>query len=149
MLSPDAFFQRYHSDFPAVTRGKARSLFRRAIRHYYVLQRKYVIDPESGDRVERVFVGEVIQQQRMQRRRVKRFFTGHLSAGRSERPEIKVLISKIFILWGRYASTSATLSRKSKAAIPTNFEIFLFDLMPRLGAPDVRRYVEAHWRERK
>lgn len=149
MLSPDEFFQRYHSDFPAVTRGKARSLFRRSIRQYYVLQRKYVIDPQSGDRAEKVFVGEVIRQQKSQRRSIKRFFTGRLSAGRPKRPEIKVLISKIFILWGCYANTPATLSRKEEASIPTNFEVFLFDLMPRLGAPDVRRYVEAHWRERK
>jgi|LauGreDrversion4_2_1035121.scaffolds.fasta_scaffold113502_3 hypothetical protein len=149
MLSPDAFFGRYHSDFPARTRNEARKLFRRAIRGYYVGRRRYVIDPESGKRVQRVLTGEAIEQQKSQRRKVKYFFTGRLTAGRHARPEIKVLIARLFIIWGRYAQEPATLSWKTGVGKKTNFEAFLFDLLPRLGAPDVRRYVEAHWRERK
>ena len=52
-------------------------------------------------------------------------------------------------MWGRYAQEPATLSWKTGVGTVTKFEAFLFDLLPRLGAPDVRRYVEAHWRERK
>lgn len=149
MLSPDKFFMNYHLDFPAQTRSASRKLFRRAVREYYVMRRRYVIEPVSGRRVQSVLIGEVIQQQKGQRRRIKRVFTGQSSAGRPKRPEVKLLIARLFTLWRRYAKTEATLARKSKMAIPTAFEDFITDLLPRLGAPDVRRYVEAHWRERK
>jgi hypothetical protein len=149
MLSPDKFFGQYCSDFPAQTRSEARKLFRRAIRDYYAMQRRYVIDPESGKRVPSVLIGEVIKQQKAQRRIVKRLFKGRPSAGRPERPEIKFLVARLFILWGRYAQYPATFSWKTGVGTQTSFEVFLFDLLPRLGAPDVRRYVEAHWRERK
>jgi hypothetical protein len=149
MLSPDKFFEQHESNFPAQTRKQARKLFRRAIRDYYVMRRRYVIDPESGNRVPSVLVGELIQKQKAQRRRVKRLFTGRSSAGRPQRPEIKLLIARLFILWGRYAQEPANFSWKTGVAGRTNFEAFLFDLLPRLAATDVRRYVEAHWRERK
>lgn len=149
MLSPDKFFGQYNSDFPAQTRNKARQLFRRAIRAYYVMQRRYVIDPESGKRVPSVLVGEVVHQQKAQRRKVKQLFTGRDSAGRPQRAEVKLLVARLFILWGRYARYPATFSWKTGVGSQTNFEAFLFDLLPRLGARDVRRYVEAHWRERK
>jgi hypothetical protein len=148
MLSPDKFWGLYDSDFPAQTRSEARRLFRRAIRDYYAMQRRYVIDPESGKRVPSVLVGEVIQKQKAQRRKVERLFTGHPSAGRPQRPEIKLLIARLFILWGRYAQDPATFSWK-EAKNRTRFEAFLFDLLPKLGAPNVRGYVETHWRERK
>jgi len=110
-----------------------------------------VIDPATGKRVQRTLIGEVVQNQKTQRRKVKRYFSGQVKAGRPSRPEIKLLVSRIFILWGKYASSAATLSRKTAArrTIQTNFELFITDLFPRLGASDVRRYVEAHWRERK
>ena len=149
MISPDRFFIFYHPDFPAKTRTKARNLFRRAIREYYVMQRKYVIEPESGERVQSVFIGKVIQHQKAQRRIVRRLFKGQTSAGRPKKPEIKLLLARLFILWGRYAKSPSTLSRKCKNAIATDFENFLLELLPKLGAKDVRRYVEAHWRERK
>jgi len=149
MLSPDKFFAQYNSEFPAQTRSEARKLFRRAIRDYYVMRRHYVINPENGKRVQSVLVGELIQKQKAQRRKVKRLFTGRPSAGRPQRPEIKFLIARLFILWGRYAQDPATFSWKTGVGKTTNFEAFLFDLLPRLGAPDVRRYVEAHWRDRK
>jgi hypothetical protein len=149
MLSPDAFFKRYHSEFPVHTRNEARKLFRRAIREYYVGGRRCVIDPESGRRVQRVLTGEAIKQQKLQRRKVQHFFTGRPTAGRPTRPEIKALVARLFIMWGRYAQEPATLSWKTGVGTVTKFEAFLFDLLPRLGAPDVRRYVEAHWRERK
>jgi hypothetical protein len=149
MLSPDDFLRSYHPDFPAQHRRAARKLFRRAVRDYYVMQRRYVIEPNSGNRVQSVLVGGVIRSQKTQRRIVKELFTGRVSAGRPKRPEIKLLMARLFIVWGRYASTPATVSWKSKAAVPTRFEDFLLVLLPRLGAPDVRRYVEAHWRERK
>lgn len=113
------------------------------------MRRGYVIEPVSGNRIQSVLVGEVIQQQKAQRRRIRRLFTGKNSAGRPKRPEVKFLVARLFILWGRYANTPATLSRKSTTALPTPFEDFIFDLLPKLGASDVRRYVEAHWRERK
>lgn len=149
MLSPDKFFGLYHSEFPVQTRNEARKLFRRAIRDYYAARRRYVIDPESGRRVPGVLMGETIKQQKSQRRKVASFFKGRPSAGRPTRPEIKFLIARLFIMWGRYAQEPATFSWKTGVAEKTNFEAFLFDLLPRLGAPDVRRYVEAHWRERK
>jgi len=149
MISPDRFFILYHPDFPPKTRNKARNLFRRAIREYYVMQRKYVIEPESGERVQSVFVGKVIQRQKTQRRIVRRLFKGQTSAGRPKKPEIKLLLARLFILWGRYANSPSTLSRKGKNPISTNFEIFLLHLLPTLGLKDVRRYVETHWRERK
>lgn len=149
MLSPDKVFKDYHPDFPTPTRSIARRLFRRAVREYYVMRRRYVIEPDSGNRVPSVLIGEVIKKQKTQRRKIKRVFTGKKSAGRPQRPEVKLLVARLFILWGRYASSPATLSRKSKLAVPTPFEDFISALLPQLGAPDVRRYVEAHWRERK
>ena len=149
MLSSDKFFKRYHPDFPTQTRSAARRLLRRAVREYYVMRRRYVIDPVSGHRVQSVLIGEVIQQQKAQRRKIRRVFTGQNTAGRPKRPEVKLLVARLFILWGHYASTPATLARKSRSAIPTRFEDFISDLLPRLGAPDARRYVEDHWRERK
>jgi len=150
MLKPDLFFYQYRSDFPSVVnRLKARRLFRRAIREYYVMQRTYVIDPSSGARVASILQGEVIKRQKNQRRKIKIIFSGRAAPGRPRRPEIRLLVARLFVLWIRYASTKATFSWKISKAIPTNFECFLLDLMPRLGAPDVRRYVEEHWRSRK
>jgi hypothetical protein len=51
MLKPDSYFKQHKDYFPAKDRREARKLFRRAIREYYVMQRKYVIEPESGERV--------------------------------------------------------------------------------------------------
>lgn len=149
MISPDNFFKLYNPDFPPINRKKARILFRRAIREYYVMRRNYVIEPETGERVQSVLIGEIVKVQKAQRRKVRRLFNGRLSAGRPKKPEIKLLMSRLFVLWGRYSDKPATFSWKTKTSIQTDFEIFLFDLLPRLGARDVRRYVEAHWRERK
>lgn len=149
MVSPDRFFVNYIFDFAPGAHNEARKLFRRAIRQYYVMQRRYVIDAESGKRKPRVSVGMFIQQQKNQRRIVERFYTGRSSAGRPQRPEIKLLIARLFILWGRYALTPATFSWKTEVGRQTSFEAFLFELLPQLGAKDIRRYVEAHWRERK
>lgn len=113
MLSPDKFFGHYNSDFPAQTRNEARKLFRRAIRDYHVMRRRYVIDPESGKRAPSVLVGEVIKHQKTQRRKVKRLFTGRLSAGRPRRPEIKLLVARLFVLWGSYAQEPTTFSWKT------------------------------------
>ncbi len=150
MLKPDKYFKGYEYYFPVKNRQVARKLFRRAIREYYAMQRKYVIEPETGRRVEEIFVGEVIQQQKRQRRRVIRVFKGRkIGERRPQRPEIKLLISRLFILWGRYTMHPATLSWKTHSSVQTHFEEFLNRLLPALGAPDVRRYVETHWRERK
>lgn len=149
MLKPDKYFEQNKHYFPSYKRKAARKLFRRAIRDYYVMQRKYVTEPITNKRVESVLIGEVIKQNRTQKRKVKIFFTGRTSAGRPARPEIKLLIARLFILWQRYANHPATFSWKKDSSSQTYFEQFMFDLLPRIGAPDVRRYVEAHWRERK
>jgi hypothetical protein len=149
MLKPDNYFKKHSIFFPAKDRAKARKLFRRAIRDYYVMQRKYVFDPETQERVQSILYGATIKHQKKQRRKVKLIFKGRETAGKPPRLEIKVLISRLFILWGQYASTKPTFSWKLKASTPTDFEDFLSDLLPRIGARDVRRYVEAHWQDRK
>jgi hypothetical protein len=155
VLKPDYYFNSNQSNFSPKVRKQARILFRRAIREYYVMQRRYVVNPQTGRRVQSVLMGHVIQQQKSQRRRIKVLFTGRSSAGRPTKPEVKLLVARLFILWGKYAYTPASLSWKDHPSIPTYlsvptaFECFLFDLLPRLGASDVRRYVEAHWKERK
>ncbi len=149
MLHPDQYFNRHCFYFPAINRAKARVLFRRAIRQFYAMQRKFVVDPETQKKVDRVFVGAVIQSQKRQRRLVKRYFKGASRAGRPTRPEIVFLVSKLFILWGRYAKSPTTCSWKKPLATQTDFEAFVHDLLPRLGAKDVRRYLENHWRLRK
>lgn len=149
MLKPDKYFEQNKHYFPSYKRIAARKLFRRAVREYYVMQRKYVAEPLTNKRVQSVFIGEEIKQQKSQNRRVKKVFTGRISAGRPHRPEIKLLISRLFILWGRYAMHPATLSWKIHSSVQTHFEEFLNRLLPALDAPDVRRYVETHWRERK
>ncbi len=155
MLKPDLYFEKNKHYFPTTNRREARKQFRRAIRSYYVMQRKYVIDPTNGKRTTGVLIGEYIQRQKHQRRKVKRIFSGHKSAGRPKRPEVAYLISKLFIIWGRFSLHPASHSWKSATksatfhSIPSYFEEFLLDLLPRLGAPDARRYVENHWRQRK
>ena len=149
MLKPDEYFRKISFYFPIKNQRLARQLFRRAIRDYYVMQRQFVVDPETGKRVNGVFVGKFIQLQKKQRRLVTTTFQGRKGVGRPIKLEIKVLISRLFIFWGRFASTQATLSWKTKSAVKTDFEEFLLELLPRLGAPDVRRYVEAHWKARK
>lgn len=149
MLKPDDFFKGYNNNFPTNDRRKARALFRRAIRDYFVMQRKYVIEPKTNKQVQSVFYGETVKIQKKQRRIVKLIFKGHASAGQPRRLEIKVLVARLFILWGSYASTPATFSWKIKSSIQTDFEEFMFDLLPKIGAKDVRRYVETHWKERK
>lgn len=149
MLKPDKYFEQNKHYFPSYNRKAARKLFRRAVREYYVMQRKYVVEPLTQKRVQSVFIGEVIKQQKIQNRRVKKVFAGRASAGRPARPEIKLLIARLFILWQRYANHPATFSWKKDSGSQTYFEQFMFDLLPRIGASDVRRYVEAHWRERK
>lgn len=149
MLKPDEYFRKISFYFPIKNHRLARQLFRRAIRDYYVMQRQFVVDPKTGKRVNGVFVRKFIQLQKKQRRIVTTIFQGRKGAGRPIKLEIKVLISRLFILWGRFASTQATFSWKTKFAVKTDFEEFLLELLPRLGAPDVRRYVEAHWKARK
>jgi hypothetical protein len=149
MLKPDAYFKSICDYFPTKHHRLARQLFRRAIREYYVMRRRYVVDPTSGKRLESILVGEFIQQQKNQQRKVKKIFNGNNGVGQPTKYEIKFLISRLFIMWGRFAKTDATFSWKNKSATPTDFEEFLMDLLPRLGATDVRRYVEAHWKARK
>jgi hypothetical protein len=149
MLKPDKYFEQNKHYFPSYKRKAARKLFRRAIRDYYVMQRKYLIEPLTKKRVQNVFTGEVIKQNRTQKRKVKILFTGRTSAGRPVRPEIKLLLARLFILWERYTNHPATFAWKKESAVQTHFEQFMFDLLPRIGASDVRRYVETHWRERK
>lgn len=149
MLKPDNYFNQYDFYFENVRRSEARKLFRRAIRQYYVMQRRYVIDPSTGLRVTRYQTGASIVKQKHQRRNIKKFFTGNSRSGRPARPEVNLLVARLFILWGKYAKSPATLSWKRRDAIPTMFEDFLCDLLPRLGANDVRRYVQAHWKARK
>lgn len=149
ILKSDRYFNQNSYYFPAKDRQKARKLFRRAVREYYVMQRKYVIDPDTGKRTKSVFYGEAIRHEKKQKRKVKFSYTGHTKAGRPPRPEIKLLLSRLFILWGQYAKSPPTFSWVKKEAIQTEFEVFLFDLLPRLGANNVKRYVESHWRDRK
>jgi hypothetical protein len=155
MLKPDRYFEKIDYYFSTSHRSEARKQFRRAIRSYYVMRRKYVIDPSDGKRASGVFYGEFIQLQKNQRRKVKRIFKGRKSAGRPKKPEIVYLVSKLFVIWSRFshhpASHSWKTSRKklNVGSTPTYFEEFLLDLLPALGAPDVRRYVEHHWKQRK
>jgi hypothetical protein len=148
MLKPDLYFNKNADYFPAKDRKKARELFRRAVRDYYVMRRRFVIDPVTGGRVQRVLIGAIVKQEKKQRRIVKTYFTGKNSAGRPSRPEIKLLIARLFALWGLYAASHASFSWKTNTAKSTQFEEFLHDLLPRLGASDVKRYVEEHWRNR-
>ncbi len=149
MLMPDKYFNQYGFYFENVHLSEARKLFRRAIRQYYVMQRRYVIEPSTRLRVERYETGASIVKQKHQRRTVKKFFTGNSRSGRPERPEVNLLVARLFILWGKYAKSPATISWKRQGAIKTMFEAFVCDLLPRLDAPDVRRYVQAHWKARK
>jgi hypothetical protein len=155
MLKPDRYFEQIEYYFPTPNRRKARKEFRRAIRNYYVMKRKYVIDPSTGKRTAGVLHGEFIQQQKKQRRKVKKIFKGRKSAGRPKRPEVVYLVSKLFFIWGKFSHHPASHAWKPKEkspafhSIPTYFEEFLLDLLPKLGAPDVRRYVENHWKQRK
>jgi hypothetical protein len=149
VLMPDKYFNEYKLYFVNVHLSEARKLFRRAIRQFYVMQRRYVIDPSTGLREKRYQTGASIVKQKHQRRNVKKFFTGNSRSGRPERPEVNLLVARLFILWGKYAKSPATFSWKKPCATPTMFEDFVCDLMPRLGAPDVRRYVQAHWKARK
>jgi hypothetical protein len=154
-LKPDRYFEQIEHYFPTPNRREARKQFRRAIRSYYVMQRKYLIDPTNGKRTTGVLLGEYIQRQKHQRRKVKRIFNGQKSAGRPKRPEVIYLVSKLFIIWGRFSHHPASHAWKSTKkspsfhSIPTFFEEFLLDLLPKLGAPDARRYVENHWKQRK
>ncbi len=155
ILKPDLYFEKIKHYFPTPNRREARKQFRRAIRTFYAMQRKYVINPSDGKRVKEVVYGEFIQQQKNQRRRVKRIFKGRKTAGRPERLEITYLVSKLFFIWRRFSHHPVSHSWKPKYkepifySMPTFFEEFLLDLLPVLGAPDVRRYVENHWKQRK
>ena len=149
MLKPDNYFKQHSHHFPTKDRATVRKLFRRAVRQYYAMQRKYVIDPVTQLPAKRIYVGAMIKKQKTQNRVVKHFFKGRYAAGRPERLEIKLLISRLFILWDNYSKTPATFAWKTSNSIQTEFEVFLNDLLPRLGAADVRRYVEKHWAERK
>jgi len=149
VLKPDKHFNQYDFYFENVRRSEAQKLFRRAIRQYYVMQRRYVIDPSTGLRVKRYLTGASIVKQKHQRRIVKKFFTGNSRSGRPARPEVNLLVARLFILWGKYAKSPATFSWKKPCAIPTMFEDFVCDLLVELGASDVRRYVEAHWKAKR
>jgi hypothetical protein len=59
MLKPDKYFDANNHHFHSYKRNAARKLFRRAIREYYVMQRKYVYEPLTNKRVQSVFIGEV------------------------------------------------------------------------------------------
>ena len=149
MLKADKYFVDFlQFEFEQKHRRKAMARFRRAVREYFVLQRRYVIDPESGQRVQGVRYGQQIQKQKNQRRKVDLIFRGK-KVGRPEKFEIKILISRLFVIWGMYAKTNPTFSWKKNSQTPTDFEVMLFDLLPKLGAKHVRRYVEKHWEERE
>lgn len=149
MLKPDKYFDDFlRFEFEQKHMRKAKARFRRAIREYYVLQRRYVIEPESGERVQGVRYGQLLQKQKIQRRKVDLIFRGK-KVGRPEKFEIKILMSRLFVAWGMYAKTNPTFLWKKNSAIPTDFELMLFDLLPKLGAKHVRRYAEKHWQERE
>ena len=90
MLKPDKYFDDFlQFEFKQKYRRKTKARFRRAIREYFVLQRRYVIDPESGERVQGVRYGQLIQKQKNQRRKVDLIFRGK-KVGRPEKFEIKI-----------------------------------------------------------
>ena len=148
MLKPDKYFHDFvQLDIELKFHSKARNSFRRAIRDFYCMQRKYVYEPESGERVQGVRQGMYIQQQKNQKRKIEVIFTGK-KPGRPQKIEIQILISRLFLMWGRYAKTHPTFSWKTDTTIETDFECMLLDLLPRLGAKDVRGHVEKHWHAR-
>jgi hypothetical protein len=148
MLKPDKFFEDFlWSEFEQKNRRKAKSRFRRAVREYYALQRRYVIEPETGERVQSFRYGQAIVQQKNQRRKVDLIFRGR-NVGQPKKLEIKILMSRLSVMWGLYAKTNPTFSWK-KSPIPTGFELMLLELLPKLGAKHVRRYAENHWQERE
>ena len=61
MLKPDKYFEQKKHHFASYKRKAARKLFRRAVREYYVMQRKYVEEPLTNKRVQSVLIGEVIK----------------------------------------------------------------------------------------
>lgn len=148
MLKPDSYFEDFlWSEFEPKNRRKAKGRFRRAIREYYVLQRRYVIEPESGERVQSFRYGQAVVQQKTQRRKIDLIFRGR-KVGHPTKFEIKILMSRLSVMWGLYAKTPPTFSWK-KTGVETNFELMLLELLPELGAKHVRRYAENHWQERE
>lgn len=149
MLKPDQYFKDYlQFEIEKEYRRKAQVSFRRAIREFYVIQRRYVIEPVKGRRVQRIEYGRTSLRQKNQRRSVDVYFNGQ-KVGQRKKLEINLLMSRLFVLWGRYAKTKPTFSWKSKLTTQTEFECFLNGLLPKLGAKHVRRYAETHWRERE
>jgi hypothetical protein len=149
MLKPDLYFDSYlRFDFNKVDLLKAKIRFRRAIREYYVNQRKYVINPESGEKVLSVRYGSKIVQQKNQKRRVDLIYSGRKKAGRAVNFAIKILISRLIVLWGLYAKKKSLITWKN-SSVSSDFEYALSELLPKLGATNVRRYLENHWKERK
>ena len=148
MVKPDKYFYDFvQPDIEPKFLLKARKSFRRAIRDYYCMQRKYVYEPETGERVQSVRQGMYIEQQQNQRRKIEVIFNGG-KVGRPQKIEIQILVSRLFLLWGRYAKTPPTFSWKTNTTVETDFECMLLDLLPKLGAKDVRGHVEKHWRAR-
>ena len=64
MLRPDKYFKENEYHFPLKNRSKARILFRRAVRDFYVMQSNKVIDPITGFKVESVMYGKFIKKQK-------------------------------------------------------------------------------------
>ena len=68
MVKPDKYFYDFvQPDIEPTLLSKARKSFRRAIRDYYCMQRQYVYEPETGERVQSVRQGMYIEQQKNQR----------------------------------------------------------------------------------
>ena len=148
MVKPDKYFYDFvQPDIEPKFISKARKSFRRAIRDYYCMQRQYVYEPETGERVQSVRQGMYIEQQQSQRRKKEVIFNGR-KAGRPQKIEIQILVSRLFLMWGRYAKTPPTFSWKTKTTVETDFECMRLDLLPKLGAKDVRGHVEKHWHAR-
>ena len=65
MLKPDQYFKDYlQFEIEKEYRRKAQVSFRRAIREFYVMQSRYVIEPVKGRRVQRIEYGRTSLRQK-------------------------------------------------------------------------------------
>ena len=128
---------------PTESSGLARKVMQ-AVSDYHANSKKGAYD-ENGVLQEEVFYGEVIAQQKNQRR-LKSLTYPTPVIGRPANPALKVLISNLAAAF-THAEGSVTLNREEIS--PSPFHLFVEPICNELGLFKVRDYISDHMKARK
>lgn len=144
MRGPDIIFDAAKQYLPTSKRKYAQTRFRRIIREYYVHAAKRQYDPETGMRADRRPIGERYRRTGGRIRREKVFLRQARGRGRPKNDAVETLVARLAIFWVSQVNKRPTISFRRLAQTPTQWELFVAEVLKHLGYFNARKYLERH-----